>query len=138
MAEVLISLVGLVKLVVEEASGNTLSSVQEAARHLHDQAILVSLQTSSLQHYCMIHSPSNVPSQEIWYSRQQYSIMKDSAEKNSALQHTDKQCSRAKAVKGSAWKGNERHCSKKHEKQCKTAQWRAVEGFQCSERHTEQ
>lgn len=41
--EVLISLVGLVKRMIEEATGNISTCVQEAARHLHDQAILVSL-----------------------------------------------------------------------------------------------
>ena len=64
MEEVLISLVGLVKFVIEEASGHILSCVQEAARHLHDQAILVSLQTPSLQHECMTYSPLHVLSQE--------------------------------------------------------------------------
>ena len=53
----LTSLVELVKIVAEEAKGNLLSSVQEAARHLHDQAILVSLQMTSLQHDLMTYSP---------------------------------------------------------------------------------
>ncbi|KAL3138948.1 hypothetical protein ABBQ32_005760 [Trebouxia sp. C0010 RCD-2024] len=39
--EVLISLVGLVRIMIEEANCSVLSSVQEAARHLHDQAILM-------------------------------------------------------------------------------------------------
>lgn len=60
MEEVLISLVGLVKIVAEEANGNLLSSVQEAARHLHDQAILVSLQMTPLQLNCMTCSPLHV------------------------------------------------------------------------------
>ena len=38
----LVSLVGLVKLIIEEGAGQVTTALQEAARHLHDQGILVS------------------------------------------------------------------------------------------------
>ena len=41
--EVLITLTALIKIVVEETKGVISTSMQEAARHLHDQGILVSL-----------------------------------------------------------------------------------------------
>lgn len=47
--EVLISLVGLVRVVIEDTNGSILRPVQEAARHLHDEAILVRPHTSFRQ-----------------------------------------------------------------------------------------
>ena len=41
--ELLVSLVGLIKLVVEDGPGQVTAALQEAARHLHDQGVLVSI-----------------------------------------------------------------------------------------------
>lgn len=40
--ETLVGLVGLIKLVVEDGPGQVSAALQEAARHLHDQGMLVS------------------------------------------------------------------------------------------------
>ena len=40
--ELLVSLVSLIKLVIEDGAGQVTEALQEAARHLHDQGILVS------------------------------------------------------------------------------------------------
>lgn len=57
--ELLVSLVGLIRVVVEEGQGPISTALQEAAHHLHDQGILVCNDTTK---HLTSHSCSTTPS----------------------------------------------------------------------------